>query len=44
MSITEVDVAATATVWSATFSMTGDDGTHAGQVSGSFRMENALSD
>jgi hypothetical protein len=42
MSITEVDEAPKSTVWGATFSMTGDDGTHSGEVSGSFRMESPL--
>lgn len=39
MNITEVEEMPLATVWAATFSMTGDDGSHSAVVSGSFRVK-----
>jgi len=41
MNITEVDAKASATVWAGTFSMTGGDGSHSADVSGSFRVNSA---
>ena len=42
MDITEVEAGASATVWAGTFQMTGDDGSHSADVSGSFRVNSLL--
>ena len=42
MNLTEVEQTASATVWGGTFSMTGDDGNHSTDVSGSFRVNSTI--
>ena len=39
MDLTQVDENESSTTWGGTFSMVGDDGTHAAEASGSFRVE-----
>jgi hypothetical protein len=42
MNITEVEDKGSATVWAGTFFMTGDDGSHSADVSGSFRVNSVV--